>query len=570
MLRRAWDHAHVWFAGPCMARRRDVGMHGVFGERALAVNRKIGAAAALAVAVATVAACTAVTRQTHVAPPPQVAGVTVNAQQPVTTAPHPRVRPRPVGATGQGVGNPPKKQPNIIYVLTDDLSTDLVPFMPHVVDMKRRGLSFTHFFATDSLCCPSRSSILTGKFPHDTGVFDNTAPDGGFDAYVSHGNVGHTFATVLHKVGYRTGFMGKFLNGYKPHRWEYGHRPWVSPGWDVWMPQSGGAYNQYNYWMADNQKLTHYGTSPRDYSTTVLSNHAARFVRQSARTDKPFMLEVATYAPHRPFTPAKQDLHKFPWLRAPRSPAYAQPVRNATSWLSGFPAMTQQEERRTNAEFRKRVRSVQAVDRMIGRLEKLVWNLHLQRETYIIFSSDNGYHLGEHELRAGKQTAFDTDIRVPLVVVGPGVPAGKKVDAMTANIDMCPTFEDLGGATIPADVDGRSLAPWIRGKHPKNWRDAVLVEHHGPDTDPSDPDFPGKHSGNPPSYAAIRTHDSLYVEYVTGAQEYYNLRTDPWEMDNQAGSMPASLHHELASALHAMQDCHGGRQCWKAAHLRTR
>lgn len=521
---------------------------------------------AIAAVLVTVASCTpanVVHRQNLAEPKPGAKNLTTMPQTTVpptqgSTKKHAKQRPV----------HGPTSRPNIIYVLTDDLSMDLVPYMPHVQDMKRRGATFTNFFATDSLCCPSRSSIFTGQFPHNTGVYDNTAPDGGFKAFVAHNNPTQTFASALHKEGYRTAMMGKYLNGYHPDRWFQGQRPWVNPGWDVWNVANGMGYSEYNYKLSTTNSIEKYGDKRHDYLTTVLKHKAVKFVRQTAAMDKPFMLEVATFAPHRPFTPAPRDKGKFPWLGVPRTPAFDQQVTQANKWLGAFPALTTQDTRKMDHIFRKRVRSVQAVDRMIGKLEREVWRLGLQDNTYIVFSSDNGYHLGQHNLMEGKQTAFDTDIHVPLVVVGPGVPRGHEVNEMTENIDICPTFEDLGGAPISPTADGHSLVPLLMGNHPSDWRDAVLVEHHGPDHDPRDPDHPARRSGNPPTYDAIRTKDALYVEYVTGAREYYDLRSDPWELHNRFQSMPKSLHRELAGTMDAMKKCEGAKQCWSAAHLK--
>ncbi len=188
----------------------------------------------------------------------------------------------------------------------------------------------------------------------------------------------------------------------------------------------------------------------------------------------------------------------------------------------------------------------------------------LARNTYFVFSSDNGYHMGEYRLDPGKQTAFDTDIHVPLVVTGPGVPAGRVVSQLTSNIDLCPTFETLAGVPVPADVDGHSLAGLWHGQNPANWRQAILIEHHGPDFSPSDPDGQSMKNGDPPTYEAVRTATALYVRNAGGQQEYYDTVNDPWELHNIAAKgIPAAL----PKALSALQNCHSGVTCWAAAHF---
>jgi N-acetylglucosamine-6-sulfatase len=170
----------------------------------------------------------------------------------------------------------------------------------------------------------------------------------------------------------------------------------------------------------------------------------------------------------------------------------------------------------------------------------------------------------------GKQTAFDTDIRVPLIVVGPGVPADRTVEAMSENIDLCPTFERLAGAPVGPNVDGHSLVELLHGQPLHGaWRGEILVEHHGPDLAPTDPDLPTRGAGNPSSYEALRTPSSLYVEYVTGEREYYNLRTDPFELHNIAAHLSTVHAQRLHRTLLAIESCHGQGSCWRTQHLPT-
>ncbi len=159
---------------------------------------------------------------------------------------------------------------------------------------------------------------------------------------------------------------------------------------------------------------------------------------------------------------------------------------------------------------------------------------------------------------------IDTDIKVPLVVTGPGVPAGRRIDALAENIDLAPTFETIGGAPVPASVDGHSLVDLLHGGAARGWRNAVLVEHHGPDLAPGDPDLPTRGSGNPPSYEAIRTATSVYVEYINGEREYYDLTSDPFELTNTFGLLPPARQAALHDLLASIEACHGAGSCWSA------
>ncbi len=440
-------------------------------------------------------------------------------------------------------------RPNIVFVLTDDLATNLVQYMPQLQQLQQKGTSFTHYFVTDSLCCPSRSSAFTGKFPHNTGVFTNGGSDGGYAAFNAHGNPQHTFATAMQAAGYRTGMMGKYLNGYQP-------QDPVPPGWSEW-DVAGNGYPEFNYALNENGQVKQYGDQPSDYLTDVLNRKGQDFIAQSAQAGKPFMLELATFAPHGPFTPAPRDADKFPGLQAPRGPAFNEAdMSDKPAWIKDHPKLTAAQITKLDTSFRKRAQAVQAVDKLLGDIQTALKNNGVDRDTYIVFGSDNGFHMGQHRLLQGKMTAYDTDINVPLVVTGPGVAANQKPAELAQNTDLCPTFEDLAGVTVPSAVDGHSLKPYFQTGTPPS-RDAVLIEHHGPDTQADDPDFQVAASGNPPSYEAVRTAHEVYVEYADGEREYYDVQADPHELDNAITSVPAQRLNQLKTTLHSLETCSG-------------
>jgi N-acetylglucosamine-6-sulfatase len=190
-----------------------------------------------------------------------------------------------------------------------------------------------------------------------------------------------------------------------------------------------------------------------------------------------------------------------------------------------------------------------------------------QKNTYFVFSSDNGYHMGEYRLMPGKMTAFDTDIHVPLVITGPGISAGLTEDDIVQNIDLCPTFTELAAASSPPNVDGRSLVPLMLGQKVSDWRTTTLVEHHGPRHEPEDPDAPAPRSGNPPSYEAIRSRTELYVEYVDGEREYHDLIADPDELHNSFSSLSKEKKLALSAIVSAIQNCHGAESCGAAQRV---
>ncbi len=452
------------------------------------------------------------------------------------------------------------QRPNIVFVLTDDLSWDLVQYMPHVLQLERKGVTFSHYIVSDSLCCPSRSSIFTGLFPHDTGVFANSGSSGGYYAFLANGDEGKTFALGLQAGGYLTSMMGKYLNGYEPSSL------FNPAGWNDWHV-AGEGYAEFNYGLNENGKLVHFGgpANRSNYLTDVLADRGAAFINRAADAQKPFLLEVATFAPHAPYTPAPRDAGHFPNLAAPRTASFDKNNVNPPTWLGPRLPLTKKQINLIDAGFRKRAQAVQAVDDLIGRLESTLSARGLAQNTYIVFSSDNGYHMGQHRLLPGKMTAFDSDIQVPLIVMGPGVPHGQTISQIAQNIDLNPTFVELSGGTPSPSVDGHSLVPLLLARPVSSWRTAALIEHHGPDTDTSDIDYEnGALGGNPTTYEAIRLPNAVYVEYANGEHEYYNISHDPEERVNVYGQLGASDRARLHSVVSALSTCHGASSCWTA------
>ncbi len=476
----------------------------------------------------------------------------------------------PGGRADSAAAQAPGAKPNFVFVLTDDLSRNLVPYMRHVEAMKKSGTSFSRYFVTDSLCCPSRSSIFTGRYPHSTGVVTNDPPDGGFDVFHRNGEEKDTFATTLQAQHYDTAMMGKYLNGYLPRKVVDGQAKFVPPGWSAWSV-AGNGYPNFNYnllqkTVGGQPQVQHYGTGPQDYLTDVISQRGRGFIRASVARGNPFMLELATFAPHAPYTPAPRDANRFPNAKAPRGPLFNRPqARPRPQWLS-----TQRLDKPTrakiDADFRKRAQAVQAVDQMIGDIQTELRQLGVADNTYIVFSSDNGYHMGQRRLTEGKQTAWDHDIQVPMVVVGPRVPANRTVDRVAANVDLRPTFQELAGAPTGPRVEGRSLAGFLRGDKVRNWRSATLIEHHGPNMGPKDPDKASRRQGNPPSYKALRSRNSLWVQYDNPRyrSEYYNLEKDPYERHNLVRRLSAKRRAALRGRVAALHRCSDAASCHAA------
>ncbi|GAA4924929.1 sulfatase family protein [Actinoplanes utahensis] len=453
-------------------------------------------------------------------------------------------------------------KPNIVFVLTDDFSMNLVQYMPNVRRLQQEGTTFTNYTVTDSLCCPSRASILKGQFPHNTGIIKNHGSDGGFLLFNSRGQEKTTIGTDLQAAGYRTAFLGKYLNEYQPRLTMGTGKPYVPPGWDQWWV-SGDAYKNFDYLINDNGRVVRYGKQPKDYLTDVMTAKATGFIKAGAASGKPFMIELSTYAPHLPFTPAPRDATLFPGLTAPRTPAWDRVPENS-AWLAAKPRLTPAQIAAIDRYHRLRAQSVQSVDRMVGTVRDTLVKAGIADQTMVVFTSDNGYHMGEYSLPAGKQTAFDTDVNVPLIVAGPGVQAGREVPHIVENIDFRPTFSEWAGAPAPTESDGRSFVPLLSGALPADWRTAALVEHHDPASDPKDPDYEKDSINVPPSYDALRSETFTYIEYVDGKAEYFDRVADPYMLKNVVGTLTPERLAELRGALRGLATCVGPDACWTA------
>ncbi|MGH3752017.1 MAG: sulfatase family protein [Pseudonocardiaceae bacterium] len=451
-------------------------------------------------------------------------------------------------------------RPNIVYLLADDLDVGSVWAMPNLRRLLiDQGTSFNNFFASYPLCCPSRATVLRGQYAHNHGVLGNVPPRGGFRVFHERGHENSTVATWLQAAGYRTALMGKYLNLY-PDGVEDSYVP---PGWDEWQASTERGFNGFDYVLHANGMVTSYGQQPQDYLTDVLSRRANDFVRASAR--EPFFLYLAPQAPHWPATPAPRHVSMFADATAPRPGSFNEPdVSDKPSWIRDLPPLTIEQQATVDAVYRKRLASLQAIDEMIASLIDTLTGTGQLANTYFVFNSDNGFTFGTHRAGVGKNTAYDEDIRVPLIVRGPSVPAGRTREQLTGNIDLAPTFAELAGVPAPDFIDGRSLVPLLREDPPSTatWRQAYLIEHESIPADrPKPPPWmreqqePTFNRPNVPTLRGLRTSQYLYVEYTTGDRELYDLAADPAELTNLAPTADPRLLDTLTNQLHAMREC---------------
>src|ERR671921_128766 len=471
------------------------------------------------------------------------------------------------------------KPPNVILVLTDDLAVDeLNPrALRHMPNLKSllidKGTTFDESFVSNSLCCPSRATILRGQYTHNHQILANEPPLGGFEKFRYLGHENSTIATWAKEQGYRTTLIGKYLNGYND--------TYIPPGWDEWYAVTG---NYLSHTFNENGRMVDYDQET-DYDTDVMSEKATDYISRTAgadppffTADRPFLMWIGTKAPHQPAIPAPRHEHAYPDVTLPRPPNFDEKdVSDKPDWIKDNPPLSPEQKGYMDELHRKRLQSMLAVDDMIGDLVK---SLHQSGEldnTYIFFTSDNGFHLGQHRLGAGKWTPYEEDIRVPLIVRGPGVPEGRTLQHMVLNNDLAP-------ANTPPFVDGRSLKPLLTDDPPplRDWRKRFAIESVAERSGVPQPPFINESTvvplltGDPlpnnwrrtsadsaqlgeewgrPWLKGLRTKNKLYVEYKTGEHELYDLRKDPHELHNRYASAPPQLKQRLDARLDPLRHC---------------
>eukprot|EP00117_Sycon_ciliatum_P042003 scpid23909/ scgid30625/ Arylsulfatase; Aryl-sulfate sulphohydrolase len=478
-------------------------------------------------------------------------------------------------------------RPNIIFLLTDDqdVTAGSLDYMPRLNQILRReGTEFLNYFVSTGLCCPSRATIMKGQFCHNTKIFDNgdlnnkTDLSGGFVKYLALGLMNEsTVGNILQAAGYETKLCGKYLNGY-----DDGQASIVPPGWDHWQGMTNTAY--YGPHFSINGKLKKMNNSV--YQTDYIRDIAIEFIQR--KRDKPFFMYLSPFAPHAPATPAKRHAHMFNDSMAPRYDSFNPNntiQSQKPSWLGRLPPLTQKQIDGIDNFFRNRLRSLQAVDEMLGNITATLESEGLLNNTYIFYMGDNGQHLGDYRLPGGKRQAYDTDIRVPFLVRGPGVPAGHKVYDVTQSVDLLPTWADIAGAEVAdqsSKVDGESVLPLFNlSREAGTFRSVALAEMYGGSSN-----MGANYKGLPAfwhnrfwnnTYQGVRVINGtgfaananwLYVEWCTGEKEFYDAAKDPRMILNKFSTLDADTQSKLSSLTQQMGSCVGD-VCRSASKLQV-
>jgi arylsulfatase A-like enzyme len=452
---------------------------------------------------------------------------------------------------------PAARRPNIVLVMTDDMRADDLARMPATRRLiGGAGVTFTRSYVSFPLCCPSRATLNSGQYAHNNGVRGNGRPRGGFEKLTDRRNL---LAPWLQAAGYYTVHIGKYLNGYGSQE-----PATPQPGWSDWRGAiDGWTYLMWGYRLLEHGEVVTYGDraveDPALYQTDVYRDKAEAIIRERAASGQPFYLDLAFLAPHQEYT--NRSVRSAPRHRGllaaeplPRPPGFSErAVADKPRWLRvGAPRFTPARIARITDEYRHRQESLLAVDEAVARLVAVLQETGQLENTYVVFTSDNGYMQGEHRVASGKSLPYEPSVRVPLLIRGPGIPAGESSKELVANVDLAATFAAIAKASPRRALDGRSLLPFARDPARRSERPLLL---EGGPTPRNGRRYPA------PPYRGVVAGDYKYVVYADSSRELYDLANDPDELRNRAGEPEyAAVQRDLARRLETLRYCRG-RAC---------
>ena len=484
-------------------------------------------------------------------------------------------------ASGAGVGG--KKapsRPNVVLIQTDDQTLQELyatfkdpagidqRVMPNTLDLLGKGgITFTRYYVSYPLCCPSRATLLSGNYAHSSGVISNDFPRGGYYAYQHNQIFRHNLAVWLQQAGYRTIHIGKFLNAYGGQSQAQSETQ-VPPGWSDWETfpnedsthlfygynlnvngQIEGPFGDGSYTVKDDPGCPLAPTTPGacNYSNDVLTQRAIDQISQSA--GKPFYLQLDYIAPHGdyrpPIGPEPAPRHYDSAINTPlpKEPSFNEGnvsdkpsfIRDQANYLDDAAI------RRIRREYQKSIESLRSVDDGVARIVDALRQSGTLNRTYIFFISDNGFFFGEHRLERAKFLPYEEAVHLPLLVRGPGITPGSSSGELVANTDLAPTILKITGAHADRRMDGRSLVNFWKDTSLRSRR-PILLESFVNATDVNGDGIPDgrPHRGAgtsiaapPENYLGVRAGPYMYVEYQTGDRELYDLKKDPYELNNR-------------------------------------
>jgi arylsulfatase A-like enzyme len=453
-------------------------------------------------------------------------------------------------------------KPNIIMFTTDDQTVrDLVAMPKTQALIGSQGASFPHAYVSMSLCCPSRITVQTGEYAHNHHVMGNTPPQGGYGVF----NDKNDLPIWLQTVGYRTVHIGKMPNGFGTET----NETYVPPGWGPFnggaAPSSRGEFYAFikpasayfGFSLDENGVLKQYDAD--DYQTDVYADLAVDRLDNhfDHHPGEPLYMQVQFFAPHDPADPATRHAGAFATAPLPIDGSFNEKdVRDKPGWIRAIRRFGPGLISKILARYHRRLETLLSVDDAI---ERIVNELSARGElgnTYLIFTSDNGFMQGQHRLHQGKFAPYEPSIQVPLMIRGPGIPPGGQPRALVWNGDITSTILEAAGATPGLPQDGRSLLPYARDPDLRSTR-PILIET-GPPGATNEPGTPVSASSGKrvhfstrvknldqdhtaqiaraivaPRYRAIRTGRYLLVKYADGSRELYDLIRDPLELKSK-------------------------------------
>ncbi len=435
------------------------------------------------------------------------------------------------------------KQPNVVMIMTDDETLEQQRFLPRTnALLGAEGTTFTNAVVSYSECCPARATFLSGQYAHNHGVLSSALPTGGVSKF-DHSN---SLVTWLQANGYYTSLTGKFMNGYGTDM----PATTVPPGWSDWYAlYEPSTYEYFNYDVSVNGVPEHHGHRIRDYSTDVLAAHAEAQIRTHGGSAQPFFVDFTPTAPHVTNQglvgiPAPRHAGSLIGEQAPRGASFNQAdVSTLPPWVQALPRFTDAGIAGVDNIYRIDSETLRAVDDGVERLYNALRDTGELDNTIIMFTSDNGLHYGDRRMLNSKSDPYEETVRVPLLVRGPGFPAGATVTQPVANIDLAPTITALTGTTPGRVADGVPLTNFVG--HPTYGQHRTVVLENGP--------LLGRRL-----FKGVRDDQWSYIEWNTGARELFNLVADPYETTNLANDTNQRLRVlALSLKLKALKDCVG-------------
>ncbi|KAJ5670827.1 uncharacterized protein N7477_006190 [Penicillium maclennaniae] len=446
----------------------------------------------------------------------------------------------------QVVGLDARSKPNILLVITDDqdLELDSVAYTPLIrKHLRDKGTFFRNHFVTTSLCCPSRVSLWTGRQAHNTNVTDVQPPYGGYPKFVERGFNDNFLPVWLQEAGYDTYYTGKLFNAHTVDNYDSPHVNGYN-GSDFLLDPYTYSYFNSTYQRNRDPPVSYEGQHTMD----VITEKALGFLDDALEGDRPFFVTIAPIAPHSNVDPRAiatgnitmsapialdRHQHLFENVKVPRTKHFNPDEPSGVSWVHDLPQQNQTVVDYNDYFYRSRLRVDELVDDLVKRLEES----DKLSNTYIIYTSDNGFHIGQHRLPPGKTCGFEEDIRVPLFIRGPGIPEGHLQDSVTTHIDLAPTIFNLAGIPPRPDFDGTAIPltlefDGLRHEHVtvEFWGKAVMEGTFGGIGPAGDAMIPNN------TYKSLRLlgegYNLYYSVWCNNEHELYDLSTDPYQLHN--------------------------------------